>query len=107
MALTKLPGFTLDTSSNVTFANANVSGNLTAGNANLGNLVTANFFSGSGNNGLSGTCNTLQTCTSSTSTPCNSAIGVHCGFGGGGGADYTMSPGNSEGGSDGYLILTY
>ena len=48
MSLTKLPGFTLDTSSNVTFANANVSGNLTAGNANLGNLVTANFFVGNG-----------------------------------------------------------
>jgi len=48
MSLTKLPGFTLDTTSNVTFANANVSGNLTAGNANLGNLVTANFFVGNG-----------------------------------------------------------
>ena len=48
MSLTRLPGFTLDTSSNVTFANANVTGNLTSGNANLGNLVTANFFSGNG-----------------------------------------------------------
>ena len=50
MSLTRLPGFTLDTSSNVTFANANVTGNLTSGNANLGNAVTANFFIGSGNN---------------------------------------------------------
>ena len=48
MALTKLPGFTLDTSSNVTFANANVSGNLTSSNANLGNLAVANYYSGNG-----------------------------------------------------------
>ena len=48
MALTKIPGFGIDTS---TFAlpTANVTGNLTAGNANLGNLATANYFSGSGN----------------------------------------------------------
>ena len=50
MSLTRLPGFTLDNTSNVTFANANVTGNLTSGNANLGNAVTANFFIGSGNN---------------------------------------------------------
>jgi hypothetical protein len=48
MALTKIPGFALDRTSNVTFANANVIGNLTSGNANLGNLATANFFSGNG-----------------------------------------------------------
>ena len=48
MALTKLPGFTLDTTSNVTFANANVTGNLTSGNANLGNLAVANYYSGNG-----------------------------------------------------------
>jgi hypothetical protein len=47
MALTKIPGFGIDTS---TFAltSANITGNLTAGNANLGNLVTANYFSGNG-----------------------------------------------------------
>ena len=49
MALTKLPGFTLDSTSNVTFANTTVTGNLTSGNANLGNLATSNYFSGSGN----------------------------------------------------------
>ena len=49
MALTKLPGFTLDSTSNTTFANTTVTGNLTSGNANLGNLATANYFSGSGN----------------------------------------------------------
>jgi hypothetical protein len=49
MSLTKLPGFTLDTTSNATFANLTVTGNLTAGNANLGNLAIANYFSGSGN----------------------------------------------------------
>jgi hypothetical protein len=48
MALTKIPGFALDRTSNVTFAIANVTGNLTSGNASLGNLVTANFFSGNG-----------------------------------------------------------
>ena len=48
MSLTKIPGFALDTTSNVTFANANVSGNLTASNANLGNAVTANYFIGNG-----------------------------------------------------------
>jgi len=45
MALTKIPGFALDTTSNVTFANASVTGNLTTGNANLGNLASANFIS--------------------------------------------------------------
>jgi hypothetical protein len=49
MALTKLPGFTLDSTSNTTFANTTVTGNLTSGNANLGNLAIANYFSGSGN----------------------------------------------------------
>ena len=48
MSLTRLPGFTLDTTSNVTFANANVTGNLTSGNANLGNLAVANYYSGNG-----------------------------------------------------------
>lgn len=44
MALTKLPGFTLDTSSNVTFANANVTGNLTSGNvAATGNIDATNL----------------------------------------------------------------
>jgi hypothetical protein len=47
MALTKIPGFGIDTSS-FALANANITGNLTAGNANLGNLVVANFFSGNG-----------------------------------------------------------
>jgi hypothetical protein len=51
MSLTKIPGFALDTTSNVTFANANVTGNLSSGNvtstlsvtgnANVGNLNTA------------------------------------------------------------------
>ena len=40
MALTKLPGFTLDTTANFTFATANVTGNLTTGNSNLGNAAT-------------------------------------------------------------------
>ena len=48
MALTKIPGFALDRTSNVTFSNLEVTGNLTSGNANLGNLATANFFSGNG-----------------------------------------------------------
>ena len=47
MALTKIPGFGIDTSS-FALANANITGNLTAGNANLGNLVIANYFSGNG-----------------------------------------------------------
>ena len=33
-----------------TLGNLTVTGNITSGNANLGNAVTANFFSGSGNN---------------------------------------------------------
>ena len=33
-----------------TLSNLSVTGNITSGNASLGNLVTANFFSGSGNN---------------------------------------------------------
>lgn len=59
MALTTLPGFTINTTSSFTFGNANVTGNttsnnlavtanITSGNANLGNLATANFFSGNG-----------------------------------------------------------
>ena len=48
MALTKLPGYTLDTTKNFTFANANVTGNINTGNANLGNAATANFFIGNG-----------------------------------------------------------
>lgn len=59
MALTKLPGYTLDTTKNFTFANANVTGNINTGNANvtgniitgnanLGNAATANFFVGNG-----------------------------------------------------------
>ena len=48
MSLTKIPGFALDTTSNVTFANANVTGNLSSGNANLGNAATANYFIGNG-----------------------------------------------------------
>ena len=47
MALTKIPGFGIDTT-NFALASANITGNLTAGNANLGNLVVANFFSGNG-----------------------------------------------------------
>jgi len=47
MALTKIPGFGIDTSS-FALASANITGNLTAGNANLGNLVVANYFSGNG-----------------------------------------------------------
>ena len=45
MSLTRLPGFTLDTTSNATFANLTVTSNLASGNANLGNLATANFVS--------------------------------------------------------------
>jgi len=47
MALTKIPGFGIDTT-NFALTSANITGNLTAGNANLGNLVTANYFSGNG-----------------------------------------------------------
>ena len=44
MAITKLQPFNLDTTANYTFAN------IATDNANLGNLATANFFSGAGNN---------------------------------------------------------
>jgi len=44
MAITKLQPFNLDSTANYTFAN------ITTTNANLGNVATANFFIGSGNN---------------------------------------------------------
>ena len=47
MALTKIPGFGIDTST-FALASANITGNLTSGNANLGNLAIANYFSGNG-----------------------------------------------------------
>ncbi len=42
MALTKLPGFTLDSTSSFTFANANVTANVSAGNILTNNLLYAN-----------------------------------------------------------------
>lgn len=42
MALTKLPGFTLDSTSSFTFANANVTANVSAGNIKTDNLLYAN-----------------------------------------------------------------
>lgn len=42
MALTRLPGFTLDSNSSFTFANANVTANVTAGNVKTDNLLYAN-----------------------------------------------------------------
>ncbi len=42
MALTKLPGFTLDSTSSFTFANANVTANLSAGNIKTDNILYAN-----------------------------------------------------------------
>jgi len=44
MAITKLQPFNLNSTANYTFAN------IATDNANLGNLATANFFSGAGNN---------------------------------------------------------
>jgi hypothetical protein len=48
MALTRLPSFTLDSTSSFTFANVTVTSNVAAANANLGNTVTANYFVGNG-----------------------------------------------------------
>lgn len=50
MALTRLPSFTIDSTSSFTFANVTVTSNVAAANANLGNAATANYFIGSGNN---------------------------------------------------------
>jgi plastocyanin len=50
MALTRLPSFTIDSTSSFTFANVIVTSNVAAANANLGNAATANYFIGSGNN---------------------------------------------------------
>ena len=42
MALTRLPGFTVDSTSSFTFANASVTANVTAGNVKTDNLLYAN-----------------------------------------------------------------
>jgi hypothetical protein len=42
MALTKLPGFTLDSTSSFTFANATITANVSAGNVKTDNLLYAN-----------------------------------------------------------------
>ena len=46
MAITRLPGFILDSTTSFTFANISVTSNVTANNANLGNAATANYFIG-------------------------------------------------------------
>ena len=48
MAITRLPGFILDSTTSFTFANVSVTSNVTANNANLGNAATANYFIGDG-----------------------------------------------------------
>jgi plastocyanin len=48
MAITRLPGFIIDSTTSFTFANVSVTSNVTASNANLGNAATANFFIGNG-----------------------------------------------------------
>ena len=48
MAITRLPGFVIDSTSSFTFANVTVTGNVSANNANLGNAAIANFFIGDG-----------------------------------------------------------
>lgn len=50
MALLRIEPYIIDSVSNFVFNTATVTSNLSSGNANLGNLATANYFSGSGNN---------------------------------------------------------
>lgn len=53
MALTKIPGFVIDTTSNVTVANANVTGTLTSAAANLGTVANVKITGGSTNQTIS------------------------------------------------------
>ena len=50
MAIIKIEPYIIDTTGDFTFNNVTATGNLSSLNANLGNIATANFFSGSGNN---------------------------------------------------------
>jgi len=50
MTITKIEPNLINASANFTFNNVTATGNLSSLNAELGNLATANFFSGSGNN---------------------------------------------------------
>lgn len=47
MALLRIEPLIVDSAANFVFNSATISANITAGNANLGNLVTANYISGS------------------------------------------------------------
>ena len=50
MALIQIEPYVIDSTENFTFNNVTATGNLSSLNANLGNLVIANYFSGSGAN---------------------------------------------------------